>query len=67
MNDTIETETSDTVQPEFTREQAKALLSYTSTSLSGDDSFDEFRENVVDARDELERSLQSDTDHSEDP
>lgn len=57
-----EQSTDGTVQPEFSREQAKALLTYTSTSLSGDDEFDEFRENVVAARDELERSLQAEHD-----
>jgi len=47
----------DTVRPEFTEKQAEALLTYTETSLSGDDSFDEFREKVSDARHELEKSL----------
>jgi hypothetical protein len=47
----------DTVRPEFTEKQAEALLTYTDTSLSGDDSFDEFREKVSDARHELEKSL----------
>lgn len=57
-----DTSTSGTVHPEFTREQAKALLTYTSSSLEGDDSFDDLRENVVAARDELQRSLYAATD-----
>lgn len=47
----------DTVRLEFTQEQAEALLTYTKTSIQGDDSFDEFREKVSDARDVLEQSL----------
>jgi len=47
-----------TIRPEFTEEQAEALLTYTETSLGGDDSFDEFRERVSGARDELEKALQ---------
>jgi hypothetical protein len=54
-----------TVHPEFEKEEAEALLSYAESSLQSDDSFDEFRKNVVAACDELERSLATGTDRSD--
>jgi hypothetical protein len=52
----------DTVHPEFEKKEAKALLSYAESSLQSDDSYDEFRKNVVAACDELKRSLAMDTE-----
>jgi hypothetical protein len=55
----------DTVRPKFEKEEAEALLSYAQSSLQSDDSYDEFRQNVAAACDELERSLATDNDRSE--
>lgn len=54
-----------TIRPEFTTKQAEALLTYTKTALSGDDSFDEFRDKVSDARHKLEESLRRGRDTDE--
>lgn len=53
------------VRPDLSRDEAEALLSYTQMCLHADDSFDEFRENLESAVEELKRSLQTDTARSE--
>lgn len=46
-----------TVTPEFTGEQAEALLTYTETSFAADDNDDEFSRKIAGAIEELERAI----------
>lgn len=56
----------DTVQPDLTEEEARALLHYTKTALSADDSFDNYREKIASACEELERALNADSTEERD-
>lgn len=48
----------DRVQPDLTRGQARALLTYTETALEADDSFDDMRVQLQEACEELRETLE---------